>query len=60
MTDFTAAWHWPQWTFLILMTLQLIGHAVKHGQSREPHNFPAGLIGYAITIFILICGGFFA
>lgn len=58
--DITATWHWPEWAMVILMTLQLAGHAVKHGQAREPHNFAAALIDYGITFFILTCGGFFA
>jgi predicted exporter len=58
--DFTAAWHWPQWTLLVLLVLALLGHAVKHGQPRDNHNAFLAFIDFGLTMFILIAGGFFA
>ena len=58
--DFTAGWGWPQWALLRLMALTLLGHGVNHGKPREPHNGFLGSFDFALTLFILIAGGFFA
>lgn len=58
--DFTQAWSWPQWTWVIVVVLGLIIDAAEHGKPKGEYNFPMGLIGKVIAAFILICGGFFS
>ena len=60
MSDFTAHWHWPQWTYLILLLLSLLIHGRKHGEPRDPYNGFEAMIAFGVCLFILICGGFFA
>lgn len=57
--DVTTNWGWPQWTLLGLMLLSLIINCTSHGKPREPYNGFVSLIGFGLSMFILICGGFF-
>lgn len=57
--DITTNWGWPQWTLLVLMLFSLIINCTSHGKPREPYNGFAGLISFGLSMFILICGGFF-
>ncbi len=58
--DFTANWGWPQWTMLILCAWAMIWKAARHGQPRDNHSGFEGVFDFAITMFILTAGGFFA
>jgi hypothetical protein len=53
----------PQIIFVILMIAELLLHAVRHGQPREPqfqnYNFWIKAFDYAYLCVILWCGGFF-
>lgn len=66
MMDFTANWGWPQWVLLILMFLSLVYHCARHGEERkdkgEPEKFSGfvAMTRFALMMFILIAGGFFA
>ena len=53
--------HWPQITWLVLVAIGLLLHANKHGQPRTgEYCFWSHLVGVAISIAILYCGGFFS
>jgi hypothetical protein len=60
VSDFTAPWGWPQWTFLILLTLSLAIRCVNHGEPRSPHNGLIALVDFGIVVFLLTAGGFFS
>lgn len=55
----TDAWHWPQWTTLILAVLNLLATAALNGKPKTgEHNFALALCGAAIGQWILWAGGF--
>jgi hypothetical protein len=56
----TGHWHWPQWTMFIVSVLNLIFAAMLHGKPRSEYSFPLALVGFAIGMFVMISGGFFA
>lgn len=58
--DFTETWNWPQWTLLILYFLSMLGHAISHGKPRADYSFPTAVMSFALVMFVLIAGGFFA
>lgn len=50
----------PQVLAIILMTLSVILHGIKHGQDREgKYNIFLALTSVMIHVWILIEGGFF-
>ena len=51
--------HWPQITWIILVSLSLIIVALNHGKPRESYNIFTFLITLAISVTLLIKGGFF-
>lgn len=51
--------HWPQWLLLILFFIGVVMAAYEHGKPRKPENLFVHLIATAITLIILIFGGFF-
>ena len=59
MTDITANWHWPQWTWFILAMLSLLVAVTRHGQPRDPHDGFGAIISFGLAVFILASGGFF-
>lgn len=63
----TSGWGWPQWTVLILLFLQLALTAGQHGKPRldpngdpEKYNGFIALTRFAMLLFLLIAGGFYA
>lgn len=69
--DFTASWGWPQWTLLILLFLSFAIKASQHGKEKletvgerkglpERYNGFLAIGAFALWMFILIAGGFFA
>lgn len=56
----TAAWAWPQWTFLALCTLDVLVHAYSHGTPKGNYNIGNKAIDCAVLIALLSCGGFFS
>lgn len=71
MMDFTAHWHWPQWTFVSILLIGLIMSAAQHGDDKVysagpgkgnpvKYNGFIALIKFAVIIAILVCGGFFS
>lgn len=60
MTDFTANWHWPQWTFLIWMLIGLMANSIKHGEPYDlKRNAFVSFIKFVVVSAILVCGGFY-
>lgn len=64
----TSAWGWPQWAMLILLFLGFAIRASLHGkpmidkETKEPEKYN-GFVGagrFALMLFILTAGGFFA
>jgi hypothetical protein len=56
----TDAWHWPQWTVLILQAMNFLLTAMLHGEPREGrYSVSATLVWIVWTTIILACGGFF-
>ena len=60
MMDFTATWGWPQWTILVLAAWTMIWKASRHGKPRDNHSGFEGVFDFALLMFILTAGGFFA
>lgn len=69
--DFTASWGWPQWMLSALLFLSFLTVAAQHGKPMvettgdgkgEPKTYNAfmAIARFALWIFILIAGGFFA
>ena len=57
-----AAWTWPQWIYLGLISLNLLGAAARHGRPKlqELVDFRKSMIGNLLGILLLAWGGFFA
>jgi hypothetical protein len=53
-------WGWPQWVYMSLACLALIGHISLHGKQRDPYNGYTGLCNFLIAFFLLSAGGFFS
>jgi len=51
---------WPEGILIALMFLSLAIHAGKHGQPREPYDFPVALVSFMISLTLLYFGGFFS
>ena len=49
----------PQIIFIVLVGLELLMHANKHGQPRENYNILIALFNAVITVGLLWWGGFF-
>jgi len=49
----------PQIIMIILLTLNTALHLDQHGQPRGNYHFGMKLLTVAITVLILIWGGFF-
>lgn len=71
MSDFTAAWQWPQWFAVIWMVIHFALISAKHGdpylieggaKKGQPKVYSAfdALLRVVIFAFVLIAGGFFA
>lgn len=52
--------HWPQYLVLGSAALSFAVHCKYSGEARSPFNPIASLVGTAISLSILIAGGFFA
>ncbi|MFC0245790.1 hypothetical protein ACFOLL_12770 [Falsochrobactrum ovis] len=50
---------WPQITMIVLLALGIGVSAAKHGDPRPPYSIGVALISSAITVWLLIAGGFF-
>ena len=58
--DFTANWHWPQWTWVTFVVIQLFASAILHDKDRTgEYNAFVNSVSIGVSVFILICGGFF-
>ncbi len=53
-------WGWPQYTYMALSLLTLIGTISLNGTPRRPYNGYAGLSNFMIAFVLLTAGGFFA
>lgn len=51
--------HWPQITYIILMSLSLGATLVLNGKPRENYSFGISLLSVGITVSLLYMGGFF-
>lgn len=56
----TASWGWPQWFMAATILFTLITAAVFHGKAHADYNFPIRLMDMAITVIVLVFGGFFS
>lgn len=54
-----AHWFWPQWTMAGLLVFSLARGLFKHGESDGTVSFWASLLSGAISLGLLIPGGFF-
>lgn len=50
---------WPQITMIVLLTLGVSLNLFKHGEARPPYGFGSSVFGCAITVWLLLAGGFF-
>lgn len=50
---------WPQITMIVLLGLGVGIGLAKDGEPRDPHSFVKDIVGCAITVWLLIAGGFF-
>lgn len=50
---------WPQWTYVALIGFNICVTAIKHGKPQGDYDVRAALAGAALTVFLLVCGGFF-
>lgn len=53
-----TAWHWPQWTVVLLLALSVGANIGWHNQSRGSFNGVRGILTAGITAWLLWCGGF--
>lgn len=53
-------WGWPQYAYMTLALLSLIGHMVLHDQPRKPWNGYVGATNFLLAFVLLTAGGFFA
>lgn len=53
-------WGWPQYIYMALMLLALIGSISMDGKPRQPYNGYAGLASFLLAFILLAAGGFFA
>lgn len=52
--------HWPQYTILFLIVMGLGISLARHGEPKlERESFWTSLFAYAITVWLLLQGGFF-
>ncbi len=55
----TEHWHWPQWTYAVILILSLLVMAAQHGDNRTgKHNAVLSLVVSLLTAWILHEGGF--
>ena len=52
-------WGWPQYVYMAISLLALIGSIAMNGKPRPPYNGYAGLSGFLIGMVLLTAGGFF-
>ncbi|MDR9813062.1 hypothetical protein [Rhizobium hidalgonense] len=52
-------WGWPQYIYVALMLLALIGNITMDGKPRQPHNGYVGLSNFLLSFILLTAGGFF-
>lgn len=53
------AWHWPQWLFLTLNMMTLVGGGMLHDKPRTgKHNGITTMIQVVTTAAVLHFGGF--
>lgn len=55
-----ANWGWPQWVLLGLEVLTLAGYISLHGTPRKNYSIGIGIANFSVSMFLLICGGFFS
>lgn len=60
MTIAISNWGWPQYVYLILALLTVIGNISLHGKPRPDYNGYLGLCNFLIAFCLLTAGGFFA
>lgn len=60
MAIIASNWGWPQYIYLILALLTVVGHIANHGKDRGEYNGYVGLCNFLIAFCLLTAGGFFA
>lgn len=55
-----SSWGWPQYLYMALALLTLIGYITRHGKPRRPTNGYEGFCNFLIAFILLTAGGFFA
>ncbi len=55
-----SSWGWPQYVYMALALLTLLGYFTAHGKARPPYNGYVGLCNFLITFILLTAGGFYA
>lgn len=50
---------WPQWVWIVLIAIDLLGTAHLHGTPRGPYNFWWVSLDTVVIVFLLYMGGFF-
>lgn len=53
-------WGWPQYIYVSLMLLTLVGCISMNGKPRRPYNGYEGLANFLLSVILLAAGGFFA
>ena len=52
-------WHWQQWVWMIMELVTLATYLVNHGKPRGNYTALAGVFNFAVSMWLLISGGFF-
>lgn len=50
----------PQIIVIVMMTMAVTLHMIKHGEKRDPYNGHFAFIGAIINLALLYWGGFFS
>jgi len=52
--------NWPQITYIILIVIGLVDHAIEDGKPKTgTYNFNLQILSTGLCVWILYCGGFF-
>lgn len=55
-----ASWGLPQWIYMLLALLTVVGAIAMHGKQRPDYNGYVGLCNFLLAFILLAWGGFFA
>lgn len=56
-----AHWAWPQWTYIVLIGLNIVIAAFLDGKPKnQNYSFALAVLAGATSLFVLASGGFYA